>query len=79
MSGNLGNTKTSKWSPAQIAKMQGLTVDELNAKTKEENRKKYLAKFAGIDGSVWCSSSTILIRIIFFHGFTGNSINGFRI
>ena len=50
MSGNLGNTKTNKWSPAQIAGMQGLTPDEYNAKQKEENRKKYLAKFAGIDG-----------------------------
>lgn len=50
MSGNLGNTKTNKWSAAQIAGMQGLTPDEYIAKQKEENRKKYLAKFAGIDG-----------------------------
>ena len=50
MSGNLGNTNTSKWTPAQIARMQGLTPDEYNAKMKEENRKKYLAQFAGIDG-----------------------------
>ena len=50
MSGNLGNTKTSKWTVSQLAGMQGITDDEYIAKQKEENRKKYLAQFAGIDG-----------------------------
>ena len=49
MAGNLGNS-SGQWSVSQLAGMQGLTVPEYIAKQKKEDRKKYLAKFAGIDG-----------------------------
>ena len=77
MSGNLGNTNTSKWTPAQIARMQGLTPDEYNAKMKEENRKKYLAQFAGIDG--FGSADTRYMSYPFARSAQENTGDTFRI
>ena len=76
MSGNLGNSKTN-WSPAQIAGMQGITLDEYNAKIKAENRKKYLAQFAGIDG--FGSADTRYMSYPFARSAQENTGDTFRI
>ena len=76
MAGNLGNS-SGQWSVSQLAGMQGLTVPEYIAKQKKEDRKKYLAKFAGIDG--FGSADTRYMSYPFARSAQENTGDTFRI